>query len=301
VREGDAAQSRWQADLERLDADLRLRLLTANEPRIDWLAGEIDPTDVESQVRHYAAARTAAPQEPLYQATLASACLARVRPPLPECEAVDRLADWARRDADNGIPSVLLAERASERGELDSAASHVEQAANAARFDDYWSRSAQPWWENLRPHAIDVDPAAKAKAAANYASMHDLPWGASLRALCVDAGARSERMKSACAKLGDALTARGASYALRRAGARIAEINAADPKARAAAQARHARIVEATARCALARPDFESELESPAGSVRAQGLDAFSAWASAQARDGEVSACERIVAAAPRK
>src|SRR6185295_14987046 len=36
VREGDATPSRWQSDIERLDSDLRLRLLTANEPRIDW-------------------------------------------------------------------------------------------------------------------------------------------------------------------------------------------------------------------------------------------------------------------------
>jgi hypothetical protein len=129
VREGDAAQSRWQADLERLDADLRLRLLTANEPRIDWLAGEIDAADVESQVRHYAAARTAAPGERLYLASLGVACLQPVRPTLAPCDAVDRLADWARRDADNGIPSVLLAGRARQRGQADTVASYVEQAA----------------------------------------------------------------------------------------------------------------------------------------------------------------------------
>src|SRR5678815_29597 len=80
VREGDATPSRWQSDLERLDADLRLRLLTANEPRIDWLAGDIDSADVESQVRHYAAARIAAPGERLYLASLGIACLHPVRP-----------------------------------------------------------------------------------------------------------------------------------------------------------------------------------------------------------------------------
>ena len=42
ARGGDAPASRWQATLEQLDADLRLRLLTANEPPHRWLAGEID-------------------------------------------------------------------------------------------------------------------------------------------------------------------------------------------------------------------------------------------------------------------
>ena len=294
AREGAAAASRWQDDLNRLDADLRLRLLSADEPRTSWLAGELDATDIASQVRHYTAARTNAPEERLYQASLAAACLARVRPQLPECAAVDRLADWARRDGENGLPSVLLAERARERGELDSAASYVEQAAGAPRFDDYWSRGALFWWEYLRPLTIDIDPAAKAKAAANYASMRDLSWAPAMRALCVDSGGRSDRMKVACASLGDGLMARGATFALRRAGARLAEVDAADEKSRVAAQSGHARIIEATARCAQSQPDFATELESPAGGVRARGLDAFSAWASAQARDGEVGACARL-------
>ncbi|HEX6137204.1 MAG TPA: hypothetical protein VF059_06070 [Casimicrobiaceae bacterium] len=296
-----APESRWQADLNRLDADLRLRLLTAKEPRTDWLAGELETADIASRVRHYAAARTAAPQEKLYQATLATACLTHVRPPLPECETVDRLADWARRDIDNGVPSVLLADRARQRGEVDAAASNVEQAASASRFDDYWSEVALHWWDYLRALAIDVDPAARAEAAVSYASAHDLAWAAPLRALCADPGGRSDRMKAACAKLGEALMTRGATFALRRAGARIAEIDAADPKARAAAQERHARILEATARCAQAQPDFAAELESPAAATRARGVEHFAAWASALARDGEVGACDRLIAAAPRK
>jgi hypothetical protein len=296
----EAPPSRWQADLNRLDADLRLRLLTANEPRSAWLAGELDDADIASQVRHYTAARTAAPQESLYQASLATACLTRVRPPLAECEAVDRLAAWARRAAGNCVPSGLLADPARQRGEADSAASHVEQAGSAMHFDDYWSQGALHWWDYLRPLALDVDPAVKAEAAANYASAHDLAWATPLRALCADPGARSDRMKAACARLGEAMMTRGTTFALRRAGARIAEVNAADARARTTAQSRHARILEATARCAQAQPDFAADLEAPASATRARGVERFAAWASAQARDGEVGACERLVAAAPR-
>lgn len=293
----DAPASRWQGALNQLDADLRLRLLTADQPPAAWLAGELDKTDIELQVRQYTAARTSAPQEPLYQASLATACLVHVRPQLPACEAVDRLADWARRDDGNGVPSVLLAERARQRGELDSAASYVELAATAPRFDDYWSQGALHWWNYLRPLQIDVDPAARAKAAANYASERDLAWAPSLHALCGLPAGRSGRMTTACAALGDAMMARGATFALRRAGARIAETNAANPSARAAAQSGHARILEATARCAQAQPDFATALESSAAATRARGVEQFGAWASAQAHDGEVRACERLVAA----
>jgi len=176
VRGGEAPASRWQAELERLDADLRLRLLTANEPRTAWLAGDLETTDIEAQVRHFADARIAAPDERLYLASLGVACLQPVRPSLAPCDAVDRLADWARRDGDNGVPMLLLAGRARQRGEADLAASFVEQAARAPRFDDYWSQGAARWWSYLRAYDAGVDPAAKAKAAANYASMRDLAW-----------------------------------------------------------------------------------------------------------------------------
>lgn len=301
ARAGEQPPSRWQGEVAELDADLRLRLLSANEPRTDWLAGELEGADIVSQVRHYTAARTAAPDERLYQASLATACLTRVRPPLAECEAVDRLADWARRDVDNGVPSLLLADRARQRGEADSAAAHVEHAAGAARFDDYWSQGALHWWDYLRVLPVKTDPAAKAEAAANYAAARELWWASSLRALCAESGARSERMKAACAGVGEAMMARGTTFALQRAGARVAETNALDERARKTAQARHARILEATARCAQLRPDFANDLESAVTATRARGVEQFGAWASAQARDGEVGACARLATAAPRK
>ena len=300
VREGDATPSRWQSDLERLDSDLRLRLLTANEPRIDWLAGDIDSADVESQVRHYAAARIAAPGERLYLASLGIACLHPVRPTLAPCDAVDRLADWARRDTDNGVPSLLLAGRARQRGQSDAVASYVEQAADAPRFDDYWSQHSQRWWDYLRAVDVGIDAAAKAEAAAKYGSMNDLAWAQPLRIVCAEGSARPDRLRDACANLGQALMARGASFALRRAGARIAEINAPDAAARSAAQARGARILAMTARCTQLQPDFATALESPQPATRARGVEDFTAWANAQAQLGEVASCERVLAAAPR-
>ena len=296
ARVNEPPPSRWQAALNELDADLRLRLLTADTPPAAWLAGELDTTDIASQVRHYAAARTSAPQERLYQASLATACLVRVQPHLAACEAVDRLADWARRDTDNGVPTVLLADRARQRGEFDSAASYVEEAASALRFDDYWSLGALAWWDYLRPLSVAIDPAAKAEAAANYASARDLAWAPSLHGLCIETHGRTDRMQAACAKLGLAMMKRGATFALRRSGASIAEANVAEGTARAAMRASHARIIAATARCAQAQPDFTTALESPSAATRSRGVEQFGAWAAAQARDGEVGACERLIA-----
>ena len=274
--------------------------MTANDPRVDWLAGAIDPSDVESQVRHYAAARTAAPDDRLYLASLGVACLHPVRPTLAPCDAVDRLADWARRDVDNGIPLLLLAGRARQRGQADSVASYVEQAANAPRFDDYWSQHSQRWWQYLRGIDVGIDPAAKAEAAVHYGSMNELAWAQPLRLICAEGTTRPDRLRVACASLGAAMMTRGASFALRRAGARIAEINAADAAARSTAQVRGARILAMTARCTQLSPDFATALESAQPATRARGVEDFNAWANAQAQLGEVASCERVLAAAPR-
>ena len=82
-----ATPSRWQEQVDRLDEAYRGRMLTANDPRSNWIAGQLDRGDIEAQVRHFAAARVAAPDNRLYLASLATACLEPVQPRLPECEA----------------------------------------------------------------------------------------------------------------------------------------------------------------------------------------------------------------------
>jgi hypothetical protein len=44
------------------------------------------------------------------------------------------------------------------------------------------------------------------------------------------------------------------------------------------------------------QPDFPVALESPDAAIRAHGVEAFGAWVNAQARDGEVGACQRLAA-----
>ena len=294
-------RSRWDAELQRLDASLRLRLLAARDPREHWLAAQFDLTDIESKVHSLEAARVDAPDNRLYLASLAFACMQPTRPQLPACSAVDRLADWAVRDSGNGVPAFLLGYRALERGQPRAAVAYVEEAAAAPRFDDYWSQGPQQWWEYLSTYPLDIDPAAKATAAETYAFEHDLGWTHALHVLCAEPKGRTEPMRVACAKLGQAVGERGATFALRRAGARVAEIDAADAASRGAAQALAARTLEASAACTIAEPDFDSALESPDPKVRERGVREFGAWVGAQEKLGEVRACERRVAAARRR
>ncbi|MGE5090409.1 MAG: hypothetical protein ACM3QY_14880, partial [Candidatus Levyibacteriota bacterium] len=293
--------SRWRAELDRLDASLRLRLLAARGAREHWIAAQFDLTDIASKVRNLDAARVAAPDTRLYLASLAFACMQPTKPQLPACAAVDRLADWSVRDGGNGVPAFLLGYRALERGEADAAVAYVQEAAAAPRFDDYWSQGPQQWWGYLSGYPLDIDPAAKAKAAETYALEHDLGWAYALRALCAEPKVRAEPLRAACARLGQAMGERAATFALRRAGARVAEIDAADAAARAAAQALAARILEASAACTIAEPDFDGALESPDAQARERGVREFAAWVGAQEKLGEVAACERRVAAARRR
>jgi len=53
------APSRWAADFDRIDEDVRLRLLTPSDPRANWVRASLDKTDIASQVSHYTAARVA--------------------------------------------------------------------------------------------------------------------------------------------------------------------------------------------------------------------------------------------------
>ena len=217
---------------------LRLRLLAARDPREHWLAAQFDLTDIESKVHSLELARVDAPDNRLYLASLAFACMQPTRPQLPACSAVDRLADWAIRDGGNGVPAFLLGYRALERGQPKAAVAYVEEAAAAPRFDDYWSQGPQQWWSYLSTYPLDIDPAARRRPPTTYAFEHDLGWTHALHVLCADPkGPRPSRCVSPARSSGQAMGERGATFALRRAGARVAEIDAADAASRAAAQA----------------------------------------------------------------
>ena len=139
----------WQRTRSRSIRDARPRADGDQSARIVG-AGQLDAGDAGARVSAYAQARTQAPSEMVYLTSLALACLEPVQPRWPECDATDRLADWATRDVDNGVPMLLLADRARQRNNAPQMAAFLDEAAVRPRFDDYWARGALLLWEEVR-------------------------------------------------------------------------------------------------------------------------------------------------------
>jgi hypothetical protein len=285
--------SRWSADVARIDDQLRLGALVVDDPRGHWVAGHFDTTDIASRVRHYAAARVAAPRENLYLASLAMACQQPVSPTLPECDTVDRLADWASRDADNGVPLLVLAAKAARRGNNESAAAFLEQAAASPRIDDYWSRGWLEFWVYVTGFPVDADPAAKAEAAAGYAAAQPQTAMAAVLGACPVATKVPDALRAACGKAGIAMAERGTTFASRSLGEGIAERNAAMAGTPERARTGRAAMQALNARCGALDQQLLQDAESPNAATRGRAVAALDRSVRDKAALGEVAACER--------
>lgn len=286
-----APPSRWAQDAARLDEAIRLRVLFADDPRSRWVAGQLDGTDIQSKVSHYAAARTSAPQEKLYLASLAFACLEPTQPILPECDAVDRLADWATRDGENGLPTMLLAARASRRGDNDSTIAYLELAAGKPRFDEYTTYGAVELWNYVMAFAADVDRAARAELAVGYASAQAFPALSLVPSACAANAVGAETRRAACAKAGAAMTERGMTAMARTIGAGITE-RAGDSTAAERARANRIAVQAALSRCGDEDRTALAALESRDAALRARAIDSLEKHVRDRARLGEVVECE---------
>jgi len=293
----DAPPSRWQAQVDSLDEAFRSRMLTANEPRSNWIAGQLDQGDIESQVRHFAAARVAAPDNKLYLATLATACMQPVRPPLPQCEAVDRLADWATRDRDNGWPSLLLADRARQHGNAESMLAYLQQAAAQPRFVEYWEAGSLEIWEAVRAMPVDGEQAAKLELAVMYAMARSLAWPNAARATCMGSAERALAVRAACADLGAAMRERGSTWMSRLIGARMAVANAASAGSKSSAEGKLSSVRGQIAACSRSTGSILDGLEAADAATRAKSVAEWDAWLQREAAVGEARACEERVAA----
>jgi hypothetical protein len=284
--------SRFAQEKDNLEGALRAQTLTAAEPRDLWIAGQLDSVDPWAQASALAQARTRAPTEMIYVASLASACLAPVRPLPPECDAVDRLADWAIRDGDNGVPVLLLAERARARNNAQAMVAFLEEAATRSRFDDYRNRGALLIWEAVRALPGSVDPAARAELAATLVAARESYAAQQMQTLCRDPGKLAESVRNACAAAGSAAAQRAATWSLRAAGARLAQRSAAPGSQYDAAQQRLSEVQQRTLECAQAGNAISQALESSDASVRARAVTQWEARLAREARIGEVAACQ---------
>jgi len=285
-----------QAQVDQLDDALRSRLLTASDPRSNWMAGQLDRGDIESQVRHFAAARMAEPGNRLYLATLALACLEPVQPRPPECDAVDRLADWATRDTDNGLPSLLLAQRARQHGNALAMLGHLDNAAAQPRFDDYWGAGSLIIWETVRALTAP-DDATRLELAARLDAARVQTWPAWARALCLPKSEAADAgVREACARVGGLMYKRGTTWSARGLGARIAAYGAATPEEKALAEAAGVALRTAMGSCNEAIGKAVAGSESPDASVRAKTVAGYIAWLQREAEIGEPEACRELAA-----
>jgi hypothetical protein len=289
--------SRWQKEVDRLDDAFRARMLTATDPRSNWIAGQLDRGDIESQVRRFAFARVAVPNSRLYLTALATACLEPVQPRLPECDAVDRLADWATRDTDNGWPSLLLADRSRQHKNPQAMQAYLEQAAAQPRFVEYWEEGSLEIWEAVRAMPVDGEDAAKLELAVMYAMPRGLTWPNAARATCMGSGERTDAVRSACVRLGAAMRERGSTWMARLTGARMVESNAETPESRLEAGKSLAGIRAQNAACAAATGTILDGLEATDGATRAKAVAEWDRWLRREAAVGEARACEERVVA----
>lgn len=295
----DTRPSRWQPEVDRLDDAFRARMLTASDPRSNWIAGQLDRGDIGSQVRHFAAARVAAPDNKLYLATLATACLEPVQPRPPECDAVDRLADWATRDTDNGWPSLLLADRARQRRNPEAMLAHLEAATAQPRFVEYWEAGSLAFREAVVAMPVDGEGAAKLELAVMYAMPRALLWPQAARATCMNNADRTDAVRRACAQLGAAMRERGSTWMARLIGARMVEANVGTPELKAMASASLAAVRSQVAACSRATSPMLDGLESTDAATRAKAIADWDRWLQQEALVGEARACEIRVAARP--
>jgi len=295
-----ATPSRWQDQVDRLDEAYRGRMLTANDPRSNWIAGQLDRGDIEAQVRHFAAARIAAPDNRLYLASLATACLEPVQPRLPECESVDRLADWATRDTSNGWPALLLADRARKHRNPDGMLAFLQQAAGQPQFVEYWEAGSLEFWEAVRAIPLEAEEAAKLELAVMYAMTRSLAWPDAARATCMGSAQRVKEVRSACAQLGAAMRERGSTWMSRLLGARMVAANAESADALAAADTRVGSVRAQIAACSRSTGSILDGLEADDQATRAKSVAEWDRWLRREAAVGEARACaERLDATSP--
>jgi hypothetical protein len=121
-----------------------------------------------------------------------------------------------------------------------------------------------------------------------------------MQALCANPRERAnEPLRAACARTGNALAQRSATWSGRVIGITVADRSAAGG-ARARVEEPRARTTELNARCDDERRSRFGGLESADPAVRSRALESADAWVRAAAAYGEVGGCERLLGAAAR-
>ena len=282
-----APASRWQSDVARLDDAIRALACPATAARS--LARRRARSRRIETGRQSAHARPRPDRAAVPRVARRRVSRTRAAAAGP-CDATDRLADWATRDADNGLPSLLFAERA-QRATTAGMIAYLDEAAARPRFDDYWSRAGLFIWEEVRTLPAGDEAAARVELVATYALARPAYGTASLQALCRDAARFGDAARAACAAAGNAMAQRGSTWSLRTAGARLAERNATTPEAQGRARTQLADVQRRAYDCAQLGNPVASALQSADPAARALAVTQWETRLRREADVGEVAAC----------
>ena len=234
-----------------------------------------------------------APGEKLFLASLAIACLAPLQPLPPECDATDRLADWATRDADNGVPSLLLADRARQRNNAASMVAFLEEAATRPRFDDYQNRGALLVWDAVRAVPGQRRSGRPRGARRGYGAGRVLyAVRGRCKLLCRDAAQLADNIRAACASAGTAAAQRAATWSLR-IGRRAARGTQRNRRRTGGAPQQLIDVQRRAYECAEAgNADRAGARVAPTPPCGPRAVAQWEARLAREARVGEVAACE---------
>ncbi len=285
-----APPSRWQAERDALDQAFRSHLSTATTPRERWIEATWGDADPWVRADALADVRRRVPDETLYIASLAIACLAPLQPLPAACDGVDRLADWALRDADNGVPTLLLADRARRRNNGAAMVAYLGEAATRLRFDDYADRAAWLVWEAIRDLPGAASPAARVELANDYIRAHPSYAAQRIASLCRAPAPMPDPAGAACLAAGHALAGRAATWALRSAGAHLAE-RSSDAGTRTAAQQQVSMVQRRAFECTEAGQAIVARLQAADAATRAGAVGQWETRLREQARFGEATTC----------
>ena len=210
ARSRRAGPSRWAARprAHRRGA-ARCACSSPTDPRDHWMRGAArhDRSIAVAGRVTTPRARIAAPQrEALPRVARDGVPAADCSPLLPECDAIDRLADWATRDEDNGVPDAAARRsRAPARQRATRCSRYLDEAAGAAALRRLLERGALVVWEcaarrcparPIRPRAPSSRRRLRRRAAAARGQRRS-------QGMCRDARKpRPTTLRAACARGG---------------------------------------------------------------------------------------------------
>ncbi|CAG0964968.1 hypothetical protein BURK1_00915 [Burkholderiales bacterium] len=296
--DGPRIPSLPEAAFERIDQALRDRVASADGADAQFVRGLQATMDPGARIAGYADAWRRRPDEILFLASLADACMVRAIPSWPDCAALDPVSRWAARDGGNAVPWVLLAERARQRGDLPGMRAQLAQAAASGRFDSYRERGGPAVWRVLAAApAVAGEPEAPFASAALGAARADVATTEAATMCRRGAPGVDDEVEASCRALARTMAGRADTYAARLVGLALAWSWAPGDDERRRLSAERDRTEAASLQCGNAKLALIESLNRDAASRETSRRIQAAALDDAATKD-EAAVCASLVARA---